>query len=222
MRRILRENGLSIVMLSLFLFSAVGQSITGYHEYNDDQKEHGQQGLSYVEYLGSGHFVEAIFENWESEFLQMSAYVLLTAFLYQKGSPESKKLDEEEAVDKEPAKSGRKKANAPWPVRRGGFILKLYEHSLTLVLFMLFLISFALHAAGGARLYSHEQALHGSPPVSTIQYLGTSRFWFESFQNWQSEFLSVGALVILSIFLRQKGSPESKPVDAPHSETGGE
>ncbi|HEV2915527.1 MAG TPA: DUF6766 family protein [Pyrinomonadaceae bacterium] len=222
MRRILRNNGLSIVMLSLFVLAAVGQSITGYHEYNDDEQEHGQPAISYAEYLGSGHFIEAIFENWESEFLQMGMYVLLTAFLYQKGSPESKKLDEKEAVDKEPAKSGRKKANAPWPVRRGGIVLKVYEHSLSLTLFLLFLISFGLHAAGGARLYSHEQAQHGSPPVSTIQYLGTSRFWFESFQNWQSEFLSVGALVLLSIFLRQKGSPESKPVDSPHSETGGE
>lgn len=222
MRRILRENGLSIVMFSLFLFSVVGQSITGFHEYNDDQKDHGQASIGYVEYLGSGHFVEAIFENWESEFLQMAAYVILTAFLYQKGSPESKKLDEKETVDKEPAKSGSKKKDAPWPVRRGGFILKIYENSLSLTLFLLFLISFALHAAGGARLYSQEQMLHGAPSVSTLQYLGTSRFWFESLQNWQSEFLSVFTLVILSVFLRQKGSPESKPVDSPHSKTGGD
>ncbi|HEY6188860.1 MAG TPA: DUF6766 family protein [Pyrinomonadaceae bacterium] len=222
MRRILRENGLSIVMFCLFLFSVVGQSITGFHEYNDDQKDHGQASIGYVEYLGSGHFVEAIFENWESEFLQMAAYVILTAFLYQKGSPESKKLDEKESVDTDPKKSGRKKKDAPWPVRRGGFVLKIYQNSLSLTLFLLFLISFALHAAGGARLYSHEQMLHGAPSVSTLQYLGTSRFWFESLQNWQSEFLSVFTLVILSIFLRQKGSPESKPVDSSHSKTGGD
>ncbi|HEX8772264.1 MAG TPA: DUF6766 family protein [Pyrinomonadaceae bacterium] len=222
MRRILRENGLSIVMFSLFLLSVVGQSIMGFHEYNDDQKDHGQASIGYVEYLGNGHFVEAIFENWESEFLQMGAYVLLTAFLYQKGSPESKKLDEKEAVDKEPSKAGHKKKDAPWPVRSGGFVLKVYENSLSLALFLLFLISFALHAAGGARLYSHEQMLHGSPSVSTLEYMATSRFWFESLQNWQSEFLSVFMLVVLSIFLRQKGSPESKPVDSPHSETGGE
>jgi hypothetical protein len=208
-------------MFSLFLFSVVGQSIVGYHEYNDDRKEHSQASLGYVEYLGSGHFVEAIFENWESEFLQMGAYVLLTAFLYQKGSPESKKLDEREAVDRDASKSGRKKKkDAPWPVRRGGLILKIYENSLSLTLFLLFLISFALHGAGGARLYSQEQMMHGSPSVSTLQYMGTSRFWFESLQNWQSEFLSVFTLVILSIFLRQKGSPESKPVDSPHSQTG--
>ena len=222
MRRILRENGLSIVMFCLFLFSVVGQSIMGFHEYNDDQKDHGQASIGYVEYLGSGHFVEAIFENWESEFLQMAAYVILTAFLYQKGSPESKKLDEKESVDTDPKNSGRKKKDAPWPVRRGGFVLKIYQNSLSLALFLLFLISFTLHAAGGARLYSHEQMLHGGPSVSTLQYLGTSRFWFESLQNWQSEFLSVFMLVILSIFLRQRGSPESKPVDSPHSKTGGD
>jgi hypothetical protein len=222
MRRILRENGLLIVMLGLFLFAVVGQSIMGFHEFNDDQKDHGQATLGFVEYLGSGHFVEAIFENWESEFLQMGAYVFLTAFLYQKGSPESKRLDEKEAVDSEPSKSRRRKKDAPWPVRRGGVVLKIYENSLSLALLLLFLVSFALHAAGGARLYSHEQVLHGSPPVSTLQYLGTSRFWFESFQNWQSEFLSVAMLVFLSIFLRQKGSPESKPVDSPHSKTGGD
>jgi hypothetical protein len=219
MRRLLRENGLSIVMFSLFLFAVVGQTFTGLHEYNDDEKDHGQPTLKLSEYLASGHFVESIFENWESEFLQMACYVFLTAFLYQKGSPESKDPDKKEPVDREP-KSGRQKKDAPWPVRRGGFVLKVYERSLSLTLFLLFLISFALHAAGGARLYSHEQALHGGEAVSTLQYLGTSRFWFESFQNWQSEFLSVGVLVVLSIFLRQKGSPESKPVDSPHSKTG--
>lgn len=222
MRRILRENGLSIVLFILFLFSVVGQSITGYQEHNQDQQEHRQATISFGEYLTSGHFVEAIFENWESEFLQMGMYVLLTAYLFQKGSPESKKLDEKEAVDREPKKSGTKKKNAPWPVRRGGFVLKLYENSLCIALFLLFIISLLLHAAGGAAEYSQDQMEHGGQAVSMIQYLGTSRFWFESFQNWQSEFLSVGLLIVLSIFLRQKGSPESKPVDAPHSQTGTE
>jgi hypothetical protein len=222
MRRILRENGLSIAMFILFLFALAGQSVTGYHQYNEEQQDHGQPVVVFTEYLSSGHFVEAIFENWESEFLQMGMYVLLTAYLYQKGSPESKKLDEKEAVDVPPHKSRRKRKDAPWPVRRGGFILKLYQNSLCLALLVLFLLSFALHAAGGAKEYSQDQIVHGGQAVSMIQYLGTSRFWFESFQNWQSEFLSVGVLVVLSIFLRQKGSPESKPVDAPHSKTGGD
>ncbi|HUQ30581.1 MAG TPA: DUF6766 family protein [Pyrinomonadaceae bacterium] len=222
MRRILRENGLSIVLFLLFIFSVAGQSVTGFHEYNQDQQEHKQPAVGFAEYLGSGHFVEAIFENWESEFLQMGMYVLLTAYLYQKGSPESKELDKKEAVDRDPKKSRKKGKNVPWPVRRGGFILKIYENSLCLALFLLFLASFALHAAGGAKEYSQDQLAHGGQAVSMVQYLGTSRFWFESFQNWQSEFLSVGLLIVFSIFLRQKGSPESKPVDAPHNETGGE
>ncbi|MDT4955636.1 MAG: hypothetical protein QOJ02_3774 [Acidobacteriota bacterium] len=222
MRRILRENGLTIAMFTLFIFALAGQSVTGYRQYNEGQKDHGQPTINFTEYFSTGHFVEAVFENWESEFLQMGMYVLLTAYLYQKGSPESKKLDEKEAVDTPPSKSKRKRKDAPWPVQRGGFILKLYQNSLCLALLLLFLLSFALHAAGGAKEYSQDQMQHGGQAVSMIQYLGTSRFWFESFQNWQSEFLSVGVLVVLSIYLRQKGSPESKPVDAPHSKTGGD
>jgi hypothetical protein len=220
MSRFFRNNGMSIVMLALFLFSLLGQSITGFHEYNQDQQEHGQPTVSYPEYHTTGHFVEAVFENWESEFLQMSAYVLLTAYLFQKGSAESKDPDRDNPSDEDPARSKDKK-DAPWPVRRGGLALKLYENSLFLALIMLFLISFWLHAAGGAKEYNAGQQAHGSTAtVTTVGYLGTSRFWFESFQNWQSEFLSVAAIVLLSIWLRQKGSPESKPVAAPHSQTG--
>jgi hypothetical protein len=161
-------------------------------------------------------------ENWESEFFQMGWYVLLTVFLFQKGSSESKKPDEKEPVDRDPRQSKNKK-DAPWPVRKGGFVLKLYENSLSLAFLLLFLLSFFLHALGGARVYNEEQAQHGGELVSsTWQYMGTSRFWFESFQNWQSEFLAIFAMVVLSIWLRQKGSPESKPVDAPHSQTGTE
>jgi hypothetical protein len=149
----------------------------------------------------------------------MGLYVLLTVFLYQKGSSESKKLDEEEPVDRDPRKSRHKK-DAPWPVRKGGFILKLYENSLFLAFMLLFLLAFWFHAVGGAKVYSEEQLQHGGQAVTTMQYIGTSRFWFESLQNWQSEFLAIFAMVTLSIFLRQKGSPESKPVDAPHSQTG--
>jgi hypothetical protein len=222
MRRILRENGLSIVLfVCFFLTILVGQSITGHREYNNDRVEHNQAPVSYGEYLGSGHFLEATMENWESEFFQMGWYVLLTVFLFQKGSSESKKLDEAEPVDRDPRKSKNKK-DAPWPVRRGGFVLKLYEYSLTLAFLFLFLGSFFLHALGGSRVYNEEQAQHGGELVSAWQYMGTSRFWFESFQNWQSEFLAIFAMVVLSIFLRQKGSPESKPVDAPHSQTGSE
>ena len=220
MRKILRENGLSIVFTVFFLLFLVGQAVAGLYQYNEEQQEHGQPTVDFMGYLGSAHFLEATMENWESEFLQMFAFVALTAFLYQKGSAESKKLDEPEPIDRDPRKS-RNKKDAPWPVRKGGLILKSYEYSLSLAFLLLFLLSFALHAVGGAKEYNDNQREHGSAElVSTLDYIGTSRFWFESFQNWQSEFLAVGAMVVLSIFLRQRGSPESKPVDTPHSETG--
>jgi hypothetical protein len=221
MRRVLRENGLSIVLLSLFLLFWLGQSVAGHREHNSDQQEHNQPQVDYLSYLGTAHFWEATAENWESEFFQMFGYVLLTAFLFQKGSSESKKLDEPEPVDRDPRRSKRK--NAPWPVRRGGFVLKLYENSLSLVFLLFFLISISMHAVAGARVYNEEHLEHGQPEhLDMLQYAGTSRFWFESFQNWQSEFLAIAAMVTLSIFLRQRGSPESKPVDSPHDQTGNE
>lgn len=221
MRRLFRNNGLSIVLFGMFFFTfVIGQISTGYRVYNDDRKDHGQPAISYVEYLGSSHFLEATMENWESEFLQMFIFVFLTAFLYQKGSAESKDPDKEEAVDKGPKKS-RNKKDVPWPVRKGGLILKLYENSLGLALMLLFLASFLLHAKGGAGEYNLDQSWHsGGERVSMLGYMATTRFWFESFQNWQSEFLSIGLMVVLTIWLRQKGSPESKPVDSPHHETG--
>jgi hypothetical protein len=223
MRRIFRDNGLSIVLfLGFFLTLLIGQTLTGHQEYNSDQQEHGQPPVTYLEYLGTGHFLEATAENWESEFFQMGFYVVLTVFLYQKGSSESKEPGKKEAVDRDPRQSKNKK-DAPWPVRQGGFILKLYENSLSIALFLFFLISFYFHAVGGAVEYNQEQLEHGRiEQFTTFQYMGTSRFWFESLQNWQSEFLAIFAMVVLTIFLRQKGSPESKPVDAPHSQTGSE
>jgi hypothetical protein len=218
-KNLLRDNGLSLVMFGLFALFLFAQSVTGFSVYNDDQREHGEETISYPEYLRTGHFIEATFENWESEYLQMAAYVLFTVFLVQRGSSESKDPDKDEAVDEDPQQA-RDRPDAPWAVRHGGPVLKLYEHSLALALFLLFLISFALHAIGGAQEYSQEQLAHGGHAVSTWEFLHTSEFWFQSFQNWQSEFLAVFSLVALSIFLRQRGSPESKPVAAAHSETG--
>ena len=217
MQRILRENGLSIVLFALFLLILAGQSVAGHRHYNDEQQDHGQQTVGYAEYLTTGNFLEVTMENWESEFLQMAIFVVFTIFLYQKGSAESKSPYEPEEVDREPDPNA---PGAPWPVRKGGWILKLYENSLSLALFLLFVISFWLHAVGGARDYSEEQLVHGGQAVTTLGYFATSRFWFESLQNWQSEFLSIGVMVVFTIFLRQKGSPESKPVDSPHSKTG--
>ncbi len=219
MRKVLRDNGLTIVLFVLFALSLLGQSITGLSEYNDEQQKHGEAEVGYVEYLGTGHFVEAVFENWESEFLQMGMYVLLTVSLFQRGSSESKDPDGNEAVDEDP-REHQQDPTAPWPVRQGGWILGVYQHSLSLALFLLFFFSFMLHAAGGVREYNQEQAAHGAQAISMLGYLATSRFWFESFQNWQSEFLSIGVLAVLSIFLREQGSPESKPVASPHAKTG--
>lgn len=218
MRSWLRNNGLSIAMFLLFAVSLVGQVLAGHRVHNDDQVEHGQPTVQLGRYIRSGHFVESVFENWESEFLQMAAFVLLTAYLYQKGSPESRKLEGEPDLDKHPTKS--KKKNSPWPVHRGGLALTLYSHSLSIALCLLFAVSFLLHAAGGVREYNQEQLEHGSEPIGMSSYMATSRFWFESFQNWQSEFLSVGVLIVLSVFLRERHSPESKPVADPHHETG--
>jgi hypothetical protein len=220
-RDVLRDNGLSLVMFGLFAVFLIGQSIAGWLEYNETARAHQEAVVTYLSYLGTGHFFEAVFENWESEFLQMAAYVALTACLIQKGSAESKKPPEEgENPQSEDPNKSRDCPDAPGPVRKGGVALWLYQQSLTLALTGLFLISFAGHAVAGAKEYSQDQIAHGESAVSTMQYLSTARFWFESLQNWQSEFLAVFALVVLSIWLRGKGSPESKAVAAPHSQTG--
>ena len=219
MKRLLRENGLSIAMFLLFLVFLTVESIVGHYAENQDRQDHGQPPQRYVEFVMSGKFIEATTENWESEFLEMAAYVMLTAFLLQRGSAESKKLDEPEAVDWDP-RGASNKSDAPWPVRHGGWVLRVYEHSLSLAFLLLFIAAFLLHASGGMRAYNEQQLEHGGSPVSFLGFLGTSEFWFQSMQNWQSEFLGLCVMIVLSIFLRQRGSPESKPVDAPHSQTG--
>jgi hypothetical protein len=219
MRRFIHDNGLSITMFGLFFAFVIAQSVMGFFDYNSTQKEHGRPPVGYAAYLTSGDFIEAVFENWESEFLQMGSYVVLTAFLYQRGSAESKDPEAQHPVDAGYGED-RHRPDVPWPVRKGGAVLRLYENSLSIALLSLFVFSFGLHAIGGAEAYSQEQLEHGGRPVSALQYLGTSRFWFESFQNWQSEFLAIGAMIVFSIYLRQKGSPESKPVASPHSQTG--
>jgi hypothetical protein len=211
-----KRNGLVIVFGLMFIVSLSLQALSGWKEHNNELREEHQQLLQFTEYLGTGHFIQATFENWESEFLQMALFVVFTVFLRQKGSSESKGFDGPEEVDREP----RKRKNAPWPVHRGGWVLALYKNSLSIALFALFLVSFFLHWYGSVKNFNVEQIHKGRPTIAAVAYLGTPRFWFESFQNWQSEFLSVVAIVLLSVFLRQKGSPQSKPVDAPDDETG--
>ena len=226
MRFRIRDHSLSLAALGLFLSSLIGQVVAGRLAYNEDQESHGEAPATLVDYLQTGHFGEATFENWESEFLQMGLFVLLTAFLVQRGSAESHKPKGENGAGKEPVRENperhRADPDAPWPVRRGGLALALYRNSLSIVLGVLFLAAFWGHAVTGAAEYSQEQLAHGQPGVGTLQYLASARFWFESFQNWQSEFLAVLALTVLSIWLRQQGSPQSKPVHAPHRQTGAE
>ncbi|KUM38196.1 DUF6766 family protein [Arthrobacter sp. EPSL27] len=214
-----KDHGLLLANIGLFVVFFGGMILSGAADYSADQLAHGEPAVTPLGYLGTGAFLEATFENWESEFLQMGMYVILTVFLFQKGSSESKPVDRAAPQDEDP-RNAKVKAATPWPVRRGGWVLKLYEHSLSVMFFLLFLASFTLHAVGGADEYSSEQQSHGEAPVTVLEYLATSRFWFESFQNWQSEFLAVAVLVGASVYLRERGSPESKPVAEPHYETG--
>lgn len=217
MKTFLKNNSLSLSFFLLFLITIVCQVVFGLQEHNKEITELGGSAASLQDYLTSGHFLQSTFENWESEFMQMALFVVLTIFLQQKGSSESKDFDKEEEVDREP---DPKRNNAPWAVKKGGIILILYRHSLSITLLLLFLLSFLLHFYGSLKDENKLLALKGKPLENAADYLADTRFWYESFQNWQSEFLSVFAIIILSIFLRQKGSPQSKPVDAPHMETG--
>lgn len=219
MGRWVKEHGLLLANIGLFAIFFGGMVLSGASTYSDEQMAHGEPAVTVLRYLGTGAFLEATFENWESEFLQMGMYVVLTVFLFQKGSSESKPMGRTAPQDEDPRQASVK-ASTPWPVRRGGWVLTLYEHSLSIMFLLLFLASFILHAVGGTDEYNSDQEAHGQPTVTVLGYLATSRFWFESFQNWQSEFLAVAVLVGASVYLREKGSPESKPVAEPHYETG--
>jgi hypothetical protein len=219
MRTWVRDHGLLLVNAGLFVVFFTGMALAGVNAYNADQTEHGEAAVSLVSYVRTGDFAEATFENWESEFLQMGMYIVLTAYLFQRGSSESKPIEGNAPQDHDPREADKRK-DVPWPVRRGGLVLAVYERSLASLFFVLFAASVALHAAGGARAYSAEQVAHGEAPVSVWGFVRTSQFWFESFQNWQSEFLAVAVIVGASVYLRQRGSAESKPVAEPHHTTG--
>lgn len=201
--RFFRNNGLTIVLMAIFLVTLAGMAISGLLAFNNEQSEHGAPAAAMLEYLTSGMFLSALFENWESEFLQMAAYVVLTAYLYQRGSAESRDPDKR-------ARAGDPAPNASW----------IYAHSLGLALGALFLASFLLHWLASAAEASRDAQAHAQPAVRLLGHLTDAQMWFESLQNWQSEFLSTAVLVVLSIFLRYRGSPESKPVLASNQETG--
>jgi hypothetical protein len=213
-KRFFRNNGLSLVLLLLFAATLFGgQLLTGFRVHKEERRRHGQANLELRDYLFSAHFAEATFENWESEFFQMGVFVIFTVFLFQKGSAESADPD---APDEEA--DGKVTAHSPWAVRKGGWWRRLYEHSLSLALFALFAACFVGHVFSGARLENEERLLQGEAPQRVGEFLFSAQFWFESFQNWQSEFLSIAAMVLLTVGLREKGSPESKKVATPHHE----
>ena len=207
MKRFFRNNGLSLVLVTLFLAFWAAQSVAGFHVFNDDQLLHAKPSIGYGAYLASGHFWQATSENWESEFLQMGFYVILTTFLFQKGSAESNDPDDAEEVSR---KRGRGKQGT-W----------LYRNSLSLAFLLLFLLSFVIHAFGGLKDVNQERGEHGQTLETIGELVSSSEFWFQSCQNWQSECLAVLSIVVLSIFLRQAGSPESKEVEEPAAKTGG-
>ena len=211
MKTFLRDNGLTIALGAMFLFSTLGMIWSGFAAHNEELREHGAAAIGLSAYLASGAFLSALFENWESEFLQMSAYVMLTAVLFQRGSAESRDPDDPDRPGDELAPAMRKSNPAlSW----------IYSHSLGLALAGLFLISFALHWWASLAAVNEQALRHGGEAQSLGSYLFDAQLWFESMQNWQSEFMSTAVLVVLSIFLRHKGSPESKPTGAPNSKTG--
>ncbi|MDQ1149613.1 DUF6766 family protein [Sphingobacterium zeae] len=211
------RNSLSIVFIALFFLAFGAQAFFGWREHNDELKELGGQEIGFFAYLETGHFFSATCENFQSEFLQMALYVMLTISLRQVGSAESKDPEKPEQVDRMPD-PGRE--GAPGPVRKGGWRLTLYQHSLSIAFIILFMLSWAGHLYGSFNDANLQESLRGRAEKSLIDFIAEPQFWFETFQNWQSEFLSVASIVLLTIFLRQKGSPESKPVDAAHTETG--
>ena len=217
MKRFLRDNSLTLGLLGIFLASICGQALTGLSVDREERQQHGLPERSLVEFVESGPFLEAVFENWESEFLEMAALIFLSVFLHQRGAADSKPPGqdaERAAMERHPP------SDAPRVVKKGGFALQLYANSLTLALVSLFLFCFSMHALHGWRKKVEDERMHGQRRPAFTEYLLGSQFWFESFQNWQSEFFGVATMGVLSIWLRQRGSPHSKPVAAPHRQTG--
>lgn len=216
MRAFFFRNGLSIAVLAMMLAAWTAQALTGHAAYNDELVRHGVPSIGWADYLTGGDFWSATFENWESEFLQMGVYVLLTVWLRQKGSAESRPMPGEDVTENAPTPNDQQPA--AW--RRGGAVRWLYANSLSIAFLLLFALSFSGHLIGSWHKALAEAAMHHEVPPTLADYALDPSFWFESFQNWQSEFLAVFSLVVLSIFLRQKDSPQSKAVDEPDAKTG--
>jgi hypothetical protein len=219
--RFVRENSLSIFFLVIFLASLAGQAIAGHGQFNHDQLLHHGDPISLGRYLTTSQFAADVAENWQSEYLQFTLYILTTVWLVQRGSPESKPLDSIGLEsDEEQKVGGHASARSPRWARTGGLRTAVYGNSLLIVMTTIWLLSWLAQSIAGASGYNADQIDHQAATVSWLSYLGSSDFWDRTLQNWQSEFLAVGSMAILSVYLRQRGSPESKPVGSPHEATG--
>jgi hypothetical protein len=223
MRRFVRENSLSLFFFAIFIAALVGQAISGHSLYNQEQVEHGEPAISFGRYLVSSHFGQAVTENWQSEYLQFALFALATVWLLQRGSPESKELDQAGTESDEEQKVGRHAdEDSPRWARFGDWRTTIYSNSLIIAMAVVFLASWFAQSVTGWSEFNDQQADHGESTISWLSYVGSSDFWEATFQNWQSEFLAVGSFAVLAIFLRQRGSPESKPVGAPTSDATGQ
>jgi hypothetical protein len=219
-KRVLRDNGLGIVFGVLFLGALIGQAIAGHADYNDQQVTHGAQTVSLLDFVTSSNFAVDVAENWQSEYLQFSLYIFATIWLVQRGSPESKKPSETGPESDEDQKLGRHAtADSPTWARVGGWRTWVFSNSLGFTMAGIFLLSWLTQSVAGVVVYNADQLADHQAPVSWFEYLGAADFWNRTLQNWQSEFLAIGSMAVLSIYLRQRGSPESKPVGAPHGTT---
>jgi hypothetical protein len=216
-----RENSLSLFFLALFICALIGQAIAGHEAYNQDQLEHGERAISLWSYVTSSHFGQAVMENWQSEYLQFTLFMLATVWLLQRGSPESKKLDEQGTQsDRAQRIGGWAGPDAPKWAQVRGIRTWAYSNSLLVVMLLVFLGSWFAQSVTGWNDFNSDQMAHHEPTVSWWSYVGSATFWEGTLQNWQSEFLAVGSFAVLAIYLRQRGSPESKPVGIPHDATG--
>jgi hypothetical protein len=221
MRRALGTNALSLVFLAFFVLALSGQAVAGWQDFNNEASAHDEATISLGRYLVSSSFGNAVLENWQSEYLQFTLYILLTVWLVQRGSPESKQPGEEGTESDAAQRVGaHARPDSPAWARARGLRLWLYANSLLLVMATIWLASWFGQSVTGWTEYNDDQRAHDEPVVGWAGYLGSARFWESTLQNWQSEFLAVGSMVVFSIYLRQRGSPESKPVGAPHSATG--
>jgi hypothetical protein len=222
-RSFVRDNSLSIFFGGLLVATLAGQALVGHSEYNQDQLAHHGETISLGRYLTSSAFGAAVMENWQSEYLQFTLFILATVYLVQRGSPESKKPGEEgRESDAEERTGPQSTRDSPLWARTGGIRTAIYSNSLLIVMTLIFLGSWLAHSLTAWNEFNSEQVQHGETEVSWLAFLGKPTFWEQTFQNWQSEFLAVGSFVVFAVYLRQRGSPESKPVGAPHDATGSE